>query len=107
MANQIDEMVAQSLSEQLDQQREAEEEVRRGQQQTQQEIAGVRDALLRNLTQGREKKIEMPIEIQEIASALMAQPRFIEPTQKFLAQLTARVNNAVNEIINAVLDNPH
>jgi hypothetical protein len=105
MADQINDMVAQALADQVNQQNVSEEETRAQHVEAQTQIADVRNSLLKKLIQGQSPKVEIPVSIQQIVQILMAQPRFVDPTMLFLQNLVSRVNTAVDEILKDALDN--
>lgn len=104
--NEVNEMIAKAIADQVEQQNAAEEETRAQQVEASNQIADVRTALLKQLTQGKDPKVEIPVNIQQVVQILMSQPRFVEPTLQFLQQLVNRVNTAVDEILKDVLDSP-
>lgn len=66
------------------------------------EIAAVRDAMLRRMAEGPRTSpgASMPPEgAAEILSILSSQPRLIPPTQAFLAEKVKQLNDAVDEIL--------
>lgn len=102
MAEALNEIFANAVADQLDQQKAYDAEANKQQQAAQVEINSAREALLRKLTERNQTQV-FPKEVQDIAAVLVSQPRLIQPTQQFLQHLVTRINEAVDREISEML----
>lgn len=92
--------LGETLAAQMKEQEKLEAQFREQQEQTMAQVKSARDEILQAFLRRKEQGVaEYPPQIIEIANALMAQPRLIQPVQQFIATLVAKINNAVNEVI--------
>lgn len=95
-------MIGEAFAGQMEQQEAMEEQTRAAQRKMSADMESVRSELLKRFT-SKGKKHEYPQEIQNIADALLMQPRLIGPVSAFLQALIGKIDAAVNSAIKEVL----
>ena len=92
------------LHNQLQEQDAMEQAFRKQQEKSLEQIESVRDDLIAGYLKKRQAaEQQFPPEVLAIAQALVAQPRLIQPTAVFVQKLVERINTAVEEAINDLL----
>lgn len=94
----VEKELVDAVAAQLEQQQEAEAETRKVQAGFNSDIEEARKQILKKFSDFGKKK-EYPLEIKQIADALMMQPVLIKPMQAYLQKLVAAIQKAINEAI--------
>lgn len=87
-----------ALAGQMEEQKAMDASFRQNMEDSYAQVGEAKEALMAGFL-NKNKGPEYPPEVLEIANALIAQPRLIQPTQVFLAQMVERINQAVNDIV--------
>lgn len=97
--------VGEQLAGQLDAQEQQEAATRAYQEQAGARINEAQQALLDSFLNKakRGQQQPLPAEVLQIVQVLLAQPRLIEPTDRFLRRLAKEINDAVDQVINDIL----
>lgn len=95
-------MMGQAFADQMEQQEALEQQTRDTQRKFNADMEAARAEILKRFT-NKGKKTEYPAAVQQIANAMMMQPRLIEPMAIFLQTLVKRIDNAVNDAIRETL----
>jgi hypothetical protein len=93
-----DDIMAAAVANQLDQSEKAAGDNRAAQEAFNSQAQRARKLILDKLS-GDDKKTEYPLEVQQMANAMMTQPFLIAPMQKFMNHLVSKINTAMNDAI--------
>ena len=90
--------VGAQLADQMNQQKAADEAMRAEIEEQHAKMRSAQDALMAGFL-GKQQGPQYPQAVLEIANALVAQPRLIQPVQLFLQKLVGKINDAVNAAV--------
>ena len=95
----------------VENQQQANEDFRAAAEANRQQVGdvykNVTGSIARGLMRGKKAEApELPVEVQEIVNALLAQPRLIPPVQTFLAKKVAEVAAAVDAVLGPMPQEP-
>jgi hypothetical protein len=100
----IDAMLAEAVTLQMDEQSAAEQGMRETQKRFNADIEQARAEVLKKFSSGRSRMPQYSDQVKEIADMLSAQPFMVKPVQIFMQRLADRINAAITESVEAMLD---
>lgn len=101
--NDVADALGQRLAEELQAQQASNEAFYDNVKQQQEQGQALRDTIVQKIAQGFNRagtqQTDIPIEVQQIVAALIAQPRFIAPTAAFVKSMAETISANVDKTI--------